>query len=409
MKHRIIYLIFILFAVAFVSCRSDLDSLDDGNRRHLKDAEKTETGKFYTMKLSLGGDYITESEEPLRGEDDETENGVTEGYTFIGINVYMHKRGSENDSKEKYAYGLFQFSPDPITNKFDKTRTIEIKLYSEYTYSFEATVLTEFIDKLAINTASTKKGYTDPFRLISDTYSGSGKGAQYNIDDLKKGIIYTFDAKLSSGDLLPNKDRYNFVNLKSGTSTVDVGSDWTQSAGTFHYPRVKRYYGEINGYDPTITSSNEATIPLAYQCFGIKIVVESLPKNTTLTVQDNKYSTSGDEQEFLLIPKNLVFSGVSTWEGLYSMKDLQTLEEQQSSPNSKTFNLSFTWHKGGDVTETFESGDIKVRSKTRKIVKVNVQGQSNEESRGNIKFDFTQADETLVDDEETVTVNNKSS
>lgn len=400
MKHRIIYLIFILFAVGFTSCGKDFDSLNEGNNRHDKDEEKTETSKVYTMKLSLGGDYITESEEPLRGEDD-----AREGDTFIGINVYMQKKGS-NEPKEKYAYGLFKFSPDPITQKFNKNTTIEVKLYGEFIYSFEATVLTEFIDRLAINTASSKKGYTDPFRLKSDTYTGNG--SQYNIDDLDK-IIYTFDSKQSSGDLLPDKERYKFANLKSGIADVNVSNDWIHETGKFHFARVKRYYGELNDYDPEATTPNVATIPMAYQCFGIRIEVESLPNNTTLTVQDKKYSKTKNEQDFLLFPSDLTLSNGSICEELYSMKDLQTLEEQRSSPNSKTFNLSFTWHKGGDLTETFESGDIEVRSKTRKIIKVNVQGQSNEESRGNIKFDFTQADETLVDDKETITVNNKSS
>lgn len=397
MKYRIIHLIFTLFAVGFASCGKDFDSLNKGNNRHDKDEEKTETTKVYTMKLSLGGDYITEAEEPLRGEVD-----AQEGDTFIGINVYMQKKGA-NEPKEKYAYGLFKFSPDPITQKFDKNTTIEVKLYSEYIYSFEATVLTEFIDKLAINTASSKKGYTDPFRLKSDTYSGNG--AQYNIDNLGE-IIYTFDSKQSSGDLLPDKERYKFANLKSGIADVNIINDWIYETGKFHYPRVKRYYGELNYYDPETTSTNVATIPMAYQCFGIRIEIESLPKNTTLTVQDQEYSKTKNEQDFLLFQNDLTLSNGSIWDGLYSMKDLQTLEEQQLSPNSKTFNLSFIWDKGGGVKETFESGDIKVRSKTRKIIKVNVQGQSNDESRGNIKFDFTQADETLVDDVEKVTVNN---
>lgn len=405
MKYRIIHLIFTLFAVAFVSCRSDLDSLNDGNRRHIKDAEKIEAGKFYTMKLSLGGDYITELEEPLRGADNETENGVTERDTFIGINVYMQKKGT-NGPKEKYAYGLFNFSPDPTTLKFDKNTTIVVKLYSEYLYSFEVTVLTELVDTLAISTSSSNKGYTDPFRIKSDTYNGDG--AQYNIDNLGE-IIYTFDSKKSSGDLLPDRERYKFANLKSGIADVYVGDDWIHKTGKFHYPRVKRYYGELNDYDPTGTSSTEATIPLAYQCFGIKIEVESMPTNTTLTVQDIEYSKTKNEQDFLLFPNDLTLSNGSIWEGLYSMKDLQTLEEQYSSPSSKSFKLSFTWHKGGDLTETFESGDIEVSAKTRKIIKVNVQGQTNEESRGNIKFDFTQADETLVEDEEIVTVSNNPS
>lgn len=406
MKYRIIHLIFTLFAVAFVSCRSDLDSLNDGNRRHIKDAEKIEAGKFYTMKLSLGGDYITELEEPLRGADNETENGVTERDTFIGINVYMQKKGT-NDTKEQYAYGLFKFSPNEETHKFDKNTTIEIKLYSDYIYSFDATVLTEWSDYLAENTGGSKKGYTYPFRLKPKS-SYEGNGSQYDVDKLND-IKYTFNIQDYKGELVSDNQRYYFPYLKSGIAFVDLREEWKQSTGTFHYPRVKRYYGELNDYDPETTSTNVATIPMAYQCFGIKIVVESLPKNTTLTVQDKEYSETKNEQDFLLFPKDHVFSGVSTWEGLYSMKDLQTLEEQQLSPNSKTFNLSFTWDKGGGVKETFESGDIEVRAKTRKIIKVNVQGQANEESRGNIKFDFTQADETLVDDEEIVTVNNKPS
>ncbi len=396
MKHRIAFLLLSIIAVALASCKGDLDSLNDGNHRHDKEDDHKETSKVYTLKLSLGGDIISESEEPLRGDD----NGVAEGSTFIGINVYMQKKGT-NDPKEQYAYGLFKFSPNAETHKFDKNTTIEIKLYSDYTYSFESTVLTEMSDKLAVNTGGSTNGYTYPFRKLSGTYT-TGNGAQYNVGDVNK-IMYTFNIKDYNGELVSDKERYYFPYLKSGIAFVDLGGDWSRSEGTFLYPRVKRYYGELEGYDPETSATNTAIIPLAYQCFGIRIEVESLPKNTTLTVQDSDYSNTKNEQDYLLFPKNLTLTNGDSWEGLYSMKDLQTLEEQKT-PVSKSFTLKFTWDRGGESKETFYSDPIVVNTKTRKIIKVNVQGQGNEESRGNIKFDFNGADETLIDDG-TVNVN----
>ncbi len=96
-----------------------------------------------------------------------------------------------------------------------------------------------------------------------------------------------------------------------------------------------------------------------------------------------------EPRECFVFPKGLQLSNQRTkeWEGLYSMNNLLA--------ESETFTLRFTWHKGGDVTENF-STEVTVKPKTRKILRLNINGSPNYETKGNISFSMES--EALTDE-----------
>lgn len=401
------YLWLPIIACAFISCGNELDPMGSGNHRSF---QYEKPAKKYTMKLSLGGDFITESEEPLfRADDSQAEETSPEGNTYVGINVTRTLKTPPGQTKaqpEKYAYGVFKYAK----GEFDEDLSIELS--SGYTYNFEATALTEWTDKVV--PVSTKM-YTYPFRLLNSNSTGQ------SFDEKKfQKFIYTYE-------ITDAENIFYLGFLKSGRALVSVNGDHSPSNGEYLYPRVKRFYGSLDNFDPEVTASeNEidnntgnttknsndngdlngvnsgdvsnisAVIPLEYKCFGIQINITSLPEGSTLTVEGKKYTSStraDDVFDFLIFPKNLSFNSNSEpWEGIFSMKNM----------NAETDNISLKFIL---IKETGESETIgakfSVKPKFRKILNVNIT-ENETKTDGNIKIKLSE--DNLTNDPDTIPI-----
>lgn len=348
MKKLLNSLLLILTLVSISGCKGDLDSLEDGNHRSQRVKNKQ---MVKTVRMSFGGDFITESEEPLlRAED---------GEFFAGINVWRTEK-KEGAKEEKYAYGLFK-----------KENGIEIDLVTGYTYRFEASILIERDDKLYFN-----KGYLEPF-MIKDSKAVEGQDFKDELDIFQ----YTYNKKVDD-QIQANADRNYLHQLSSGTADV-ICKEFSTHVD-LSYPRVKRFYGTVSEIDPEINQSIE--ISMNYKCFGLKFIVEQLPSGY-LTVQDITKKTpyqEKEEREKLIFPKNFSM-GIEErtdenyfkdeWEGVFSMNNLKSAYE--------TINLRFTWHKGGNSAQSFTS-NVDVYPGVKKTLKINVTGTPNYEQDGNI-------------------------
>lgn len=360
------------------SCGNNLDPMADGNYRYQREKEKP---IVKTIRMHFGGDVITETEEPLfRAEGD--------GDAYAAINVWRYKKDEENPNKEWYAYGLFKSNDD-----FDITENINIDVVTGYYYCFEATILIEREDKVWVNT-SVANAYQQPFRLVDISSQGFDSPTGYSVNNLKNEFIYTWDNTSET-------QKKFFFELASGTAQVDTsvgGNNDRYAARSF--PRVKRFYGETpedSKFDPAALDSVE--ISLGYKCFGLVIKIGTLPGGT-VTVSDvttNKDTgTAKDKKEKLLLDGVSLSTVGQEWEGLFSLNDLEADQEK--------FNLLFTWDKGGGVTETFTSGDIIVHQKKRKILTLNISGEINSETKGNLVL--KNDTDVLEDDEERQSITN---
>ncbi|MDE5585673.1 MAG: hypothetical protein K2I92_04925 [Muribaculaceae bacterium] len=346
-----------LVVAGMTSCSNVTDPLEDGNHRSHK--LKNQPIKK-TIRMAFGGDYVSESEEPLlRAED---------GEKFTAVNVFRTEKDKEGAQEEKYAYGLFK-------NKDE----VSIDVVTGFTYRFESSILIEKEDILYFN----NNQYSLPFQYNSSG-NPTGSNTSYHTDKLDK---FQYTTTNSKGETIEDRNRNYFTQLQSGTTNIRT-SDLSAGNGRAWYPRVKRYYGTYSSFDPGL--SETVDINMAYKCFGLKIVVVDLPGGH-LTVKDITKDGIRDksEEQLLIIPKNLELALDKTkeWECVYSMNKLLS--------ESETFNLEFTWHKGGNVTEKFTT-EVTVKPKTKKVLRLNVNGNPNYETKGNIKFIMDSED--LVDD-----------
>ena len=341
MKKLIGSTMLLLLLGGFASCGGDLNPEDEGNYRHQKVKDKP---VMKTIRLQFGGDYVSESDEPLlRAED---------GNTYVGINVYRTKKDQKDVKEEVYAYGLFN----------DKDG-ISLNVLTGYEYRFEATILIEQEDKLVLKADE----YGEPFERRDATSSGF-KGSPKNL--FYEGFKYASTA------IIGDETTY-LGQLSSGTAYITA----LGMSRAMQYPRVKRFYGSVESFDPSVRDSIE--ISMGYKCFGIKFLVESIPEGTSVKVIDNtdnaNHKADTDPQYFLQFPSDINLSMDSeetkTWEGVYSLNDLKK--------STKDFRLMFIWDKGNDVTEEFNY-PITVTAKKQKVLKLNIDGEVNKLKPGNI-------------------------
>lgn len=330
------------------SCNNELNPIEDGNHR-LPGGVKEET-VLKTVRLSFGGDFISESEEPLLRADD--------AQTYVGINVFRTEKGNNEAKEEKYAYGLF-----------GSKEGISIDVLTGFIYRFESSILVDDVDKLYI----TNGLVPSPFNLnYQQNLTGSSIG--FDKEDMD-GFVYTVLDK--SGQVSDDIKRNYLYELSSGIATVDVGDDLTRATRVeSYYPRVKRYYGECDAFDPGLTTGVE--VNMDYKCFGLKFELVTIPSGS-VTVKDIT-ATNGDldsHPEYgLIFTKGLVLSEDNKeWEGVYSMKDLKVESEKHT--------LQFTWHKAEDIYETFNA-EITVSPGKKKVLRLNVNGDPNYQIKGNI-------------------------
>lgn len=358
----------VILAMTCQSCSLDNDPQDDGNHRLHQD----KTSKVYQFKLSLGGDYVEQSEEPL--------TRVSTSNSYVGINVTRLEKGQPTSKTEKYAYGVF-------SNKSE----ISIDLISGYRYDFKASVITDRKDEYY----PTNNQYPRPFTIIdgkSDQEVGLPK------DSLNK-FMYTHDI-----NHYPDESSKLHINgLNSGTAFIQVYDPIGSETGRFSYPRVERYYGELDNVDPTNLPYDEIILNLNYKCFGIKIDATDVPSGTYVTWEDitNKGNLPPKkEYEYLQHPASLKLGSDSNftnvWEEIYSLNDLV-------GEGNETFTFEFTWHNG-NKQEPFKQ-TFQVRAKYKKILKLNVTGDVSTTTKGNI---IIREESNSLTDEDVITVSNSN-
>lgn len=349
-------LILILLLGEITSCNSDPEPVDGGRYRTHKQKEKP---VLKTLRMSFGGDVISETEEPLlRAED---------GDTYVAINVFCTEKDVDKAKEMPYAYGLFS-----------GLNGISIDLITGFTYRFESAILIEKDDKLWDHGASR---YGKPF-------STSNGNADFDKSDMNKFIT----------------DGHNFRYLLDGTAFVDAGDDLPARFGQVWFPRVKRYYGSVDAIDPSFMTDVE--IAMEYKCFGLKLYLASIPDNTSVSVSDISDKSYGITPEknpeyYLCFPKDLSLSNTSeqskTWEGVFSLNEL--------SRNTQEFKLQFVWNKGSGITEKFVH-TFTVEAKKKKVLSISIEGEINETKSGNLSF--TSVDDTLTEEEPEVVTNVKN-
>ena len=361
------------------SCNNELNPIEDGNHR-LPGGVKEET-VLKTVRLSFGGDFISETEEPLLRADD--------AQTYVGINVFRTEKGNNEAKEEKYAYGLF-----------GSKEGISIDVLTGYTYRFESSILIDDVDKLYI----TNGLVPFPFKLnYQQNLTGSPIG--FDKEDMG-GFVYTVLDK--SGQVSDDIKRNYLSELYSGIATVDVGEDLTKVPGVdSYYPRVKRYYGECDAFDPGLTTGVE--VNMDYKCFGLKFELVNLPSGW-ITVKDITKSSlilKDYPERGLVFPDGLMLfkpsdeSGESAkgesveWEGVFSMNDMKVESEKHT--------MQFTWHKSEGIFETFNA-EITVSPGKKKVLRLNVNGDPNYQTKGNITL--IMGDEKLTEDVEVINSNN---
>lgn len=387
MKKRLIYILPFLLSAVLFSCRSGNDPFDAGNHRF---PWEKKSPVMYTVRLSLDGDYITETEEPLTRDDDK--------YTYVGINVFS--KGEDDSEYKNYAYGLYKYR----RSDFDPSQTgITINLLSTDIYKFKATVLKDDTDVLSHTGANSyKPGYGEPFRV----HPSNGEYEESKLCN-DNGFIYTSDVNID--------DEGQFVTLSSGKSFVTIdGLTGYQAKKASGFPRVKRFYGYYDdGYNPVENAS--LIIPMDYTCFGLKFEVENegMPAGTYLTVEDNNwYEEDPDLKIFptdgkiVMFPESLKLGIPSddddqgilqSWSGVYSMNNLLP-------GATDSFTLRFTWHRGSGVTEVFTHTVPGVKAGKMKVLKINVSGTTVTNPEGTISF--TMGSEDLTIDPDAVTISN---
>lgn len=365
MKNLLKFLGIVIVAMIGQSCTLDNDPQDDGNHRLLQD----KTRKVYKFKLSLGGDYVEQSEEPLIR--------ANEPNTYVGINVTCKDKTLVNATAENYAYGVFT-SKDDIT----------IDLISGYTYDFEATILRDRIDKYFhdryINYQSPFGYYpiNDNTPDMKDYPTDSVGNFYYNY--LNKGIV-------ALGYL---------AELSCGTAKIEISDNQSvTNKALYMFPRVDRYYGTQADVDPIILATNSGTvdIELKYKCFGLTIDAQNIPEGTSITVEDitERRSNIGAH---LVFPQDLVLTPETTtsaiWQGIYSVNDLKSSE-------STTFDLKLTWHSGLNEKKEIKTS-IDVKPGYNKTMTINIDGQASTKFTGNVNLiekssDLTEDDEKVIE------------
>ena len=344
---------FVMMALA-VSCGGDNNPLDDGNHR----VPGQTKGNKYTVALSLGGDYVDETDEPLSrvGES---------GNTYVGVNVTRKKIGS--NTVEKFAYGVFT----------DRNR-IFIDVFGGYLYDFEVTALVDGTDMY--KSRHETDDLCEPFQY-GTLRSG---GNVMDFDDKKIGVFQYTSTDFKGYEIENEMDKEYLPQLAGGKVHVLVAGSPHVGGQTCYYPRVRRYYGVVSSFDPS-ANSKEINVNMDYKCFGIKVNIEKIPEGTYLTWEDVTAGRSEEKENLLLFPDDLrlPYKGsdgkdILSWEDVYSFSRLVS-----STSVSDTFTIRFTWHKGegqGDV-ETFVKS-ITVRPQVKKVLNISIEGNGSTKYEG---------------------------
>lgn len=323
MKHLLRFLLLTMLVPFFSACGgSDAPDCLNYHRGH---------ERRHSVRLSLGGDFIEQSDLPLTRAD-----GDGEPTTYVGI--YVRTRKLDTDRWQYYAYGVF-----------DDQSKMQLDMTEGYYYEFYATTLSASTDVFVIETSGKEHQMDRPFKCNNEN---GVQDAAFNADNMNK-FIYS--------------DIAYFLYLNKGTANVRIPGINTPQK--YRYPRVNRYYGKLNAVKFT-SQTQGIEIPVERKNFGICIKTIGLPEGTSLSwIHGNPAtsSTSEGSSELQFTSRNLAGSNVEeqSWSDIYSLYNLDT-------ETTAEFRLDFTWQRTSSVKETYSV----TFTPTANVIKV-------------LKFDFT--------------------
>lgn len=308
-----------------------------------------EEGKSYIVSLNLGGEYTNVTEEPLSRSGDLPNK-------LYGVNIYCMKTDGSETSYSRYAYGVF-----------DNVDDMKVTLLGGYKYKFECTSVADDIDKIGYeyewvndNRNLTKIGF--PFVTYYSSYFGY---TYFSISNLNNFIT---DQTL------------NLIQIKYGLSSVRYYNEYGEETDSWTgktYPRLNRFYGELEDYIPSDGAT--ATIPMKRTVFGIKIVVNGVPDGS-LAWYDNNYSSENSYEGLTFSCNN--FIGIENIEcaDIFTFRDVYDCWKSETT-YTKDFTVYFVWTRANGYKQYFEK-DITVKRNVMTTITVNLKGGANDVAIG---------------------------
>ncbi|MDE7411809.1 MAG: hypothetical protein K2M94_07200 [Paramuribaculum sp.] len=296
-------LLFLLSVITLTACSS---SDDEPTRNYRKN--------YYTVTLSLGGEYVTVTEEPMS-------KAQTNAKKYVGINIYCKPAGNPNSDYSHYAYGVF-----------DNTDKMSISLPGEYIYKFECTSAKEADD-------------TFPNSVLSQPFT-----------------VNNYYSALNLNQFVVSSSQY-LCDIKSGRTLVALDSENMELRT---YPRMDRFYGELDNYDPSEIQS--VTIPLKRTVFGIKITVEGVPDGSLTWKQKGAQSTN---QSLIFSHGSASGNSQQEYSHIYTFKSVYDC--WNNANHSENFIIQFTWTRSNNFQQTFEK-EITVKRNVMSVLNVSLKG-----------------------------------
>jgi hypothetical protein len=304
-------------------------------------------GTLREISFSLGGEFIDVSEEPLS----RAEGSTAKKYYAMNILKY-----DNNKSNYSYlAYGVF-----------DDLSKMTIALETGTEYKFECTTIEEAGDEIATETIDGVEYFKYPFELSGDNkVTGSTSISYYLKDDLNK--------------FCPSNGNMYLTGLGAGKTTVV--SDDGNSTSEKLFPRTVRYYGELEGFNPSVGST--ATITLKSASFGIKVVVDNMPGGTLTW-----------KEEYTLKYSNLTgISGTGKKENItkFTFSDVKNCWKI-TNYTGPTVEINFTWQPDGGIAKKY-TAEVDLKRNIMTVIKVELSSYDK-----NITFNITEEGSMTEDD-----------
>lgn len=283
--------LYIAFAAMCLTCCTQEDTID----------EKSESNNnVITVALKMKGDIST-SETPITRAD-------TESRDLIGIAVYK--------GTTPFAFGIF-----------DNLDDVSINLIAGSNYRFKCTMIKDAKDKLWFlsddETATQRFCCTFPFAIIRDSFVQRGTHYIYHIKGLlcNGGFLYRNDKTIDFLD-------HNAVSLSKASyyENLTYSTRPSETIGA----QIERFYGEINGYTPTVDGVVE--FDMKRVSFGLKLKVTGIPDGN-VDVTYNGITETGISNDF---------EGQTM---MFSMANIYDAWQYANNDYQEQIQVSVVWHR----------------------------------------------------------------
>ncbi len=269
-------------------------------------------GTVYDIKLSLGGEYVDISQQPLT-------RAAWTNKKYYGINI-LRRKVTETEYTP-YAYGVY-----------DK-KDISIKLASGYRYKFECTSVEDDVDKVATTKVGDYGTFIFPFSLKENLSIDNTVISHYPLRDLNKFVS-------SSTNYLSK--------LGEGKSSVFNGETDAEGYAVEYrdatIPGLMRYYGVTENYTPS--GNGNVTIDMKSASFGIKVVVNGMPDGTLKWADAHETVTYGDPV--------IKFGDVQEKTHIFTFNNVKSC---LTAPDNmyQSLEIEFTWERESGMVQTFKT------------------------------------------------------